>query len=210
MIIELKNICFCVLLLSTISCVNNTNQKETVRSNAIEMLKDSTFYSITNAVKNKKHVESLVLRDQKLEHFPIEIFELENLKYLDLSMNNFTDIPDGISQLKNLEELVIAYSKIIEVPNSIGGMRSLKKLVLLHSQVNFIDSSICNLENLESINLNYNQIRELPECICELQSLKELYILYKKGSDNIGQKKYQFFKKCLPNTRIAYKEIGVQ
>ncbi len=200
---------FCFVI-STTSCINGVTERQNQNAQKIRTFQDSTFYSISNATKNKELVESLILRDQRLDSFPDEIVEFKNLRFLDLSMNNFSSIPAGISELKNLEELVIAYSKINEVPNSIKGLKNLKRLVLLYSQVEVVDKGICDLIKLVSINLSFNQLNTLPDCICQLESLKELNILYRKGSKHISQDKYVYFKECLKHTKIAYEEIGVQ
>lgn len=59
---------------------------------------------------------------------PAEIRQLQNLKTLDLSDNQFTGVPAEIGQLKNLEVLNLSNNLLTGLPYELGNLSKLKLL----------------------------------------------------------------------------------
>ncbi len=58
------------------------------------------------------HITTIGLADQKLSHFPEEIFTFKHLQKLDLSFNRIQTIPDNIECLKDLQVLILRKNRI--------------------------------------------------------------------------------------------------
>ena len=61
---------------------------------------------------------------------------LSSLKILNLSWNNFTELPEWIGELKSLEELNLWGNKLESLPESINALSSLKVLKLNYNKYN--------------------------------------------------------------------------
>lgn len=169
---------------------------------------DKIYNSINEALSNPLEAKILYLSDTNLIELPIEILKLEklerieldgnpninieqvlgiiskikNLKYLDLSEDNISILPETIGSLKNLEFLYLDDNNISVLPKSIN---NLSKLIELHIDSNklyklsFIDSDLPNLTN---INLNYNDFTEFPIELCTLKNIRRVMLWYNKIS----------------------------
>jgi len=134
-----------------------------------KVLKDlSTFISI---LKNLRRLE---LRGNRIGKFPIEVFSLSSLNYLDLSHNILKNIPDEINTLKSIECLDLGYNLLTELPISLGDLPNLKNLDLQHNRLSLLTDSIGRLKSLEGLNLHGNLFNKFPGSIEGLSSLQTL------------------------------------
>jgi len=86
------------------------------------------YTNLKKALKNKADVKILVLVDDGLKEFPMEIAELTNLKVLNLTDNEIRRIPKEINALKQLERLDLMKNKLGGLPLEITDLRNLKRL----------------------------------------------------------------------------------
>jgi Leucine-rich repeat (LRR) protein len=101
---------------------------------------------------------------------------LNSLKYLDLSCNDFTKMPIEICNLNLLEMWDFSANKLIELPSEIGNLRLLKELYIADNELINLPFEICNLNLLEILNVSDNKltglseslIREMSECLHSL------------------------------------------
>jgi internalin A len=84
----------------------------------------------------------------KLTEFPDAVFQLTNLKILNLSFNKITSIPEALRQLSNLTQLNLRINQITSIPEALG-----------------------QLSNLTHLHLNNNQITSIPEVFKQLPKL---------------------------------------
>ncbi|XP_070458309.1 leucine-rich repeat-containing G-protein coupled receptor 6 isoform X2 [Equus przewalskii] len=121
--------------------------------------------------------------------------------YLDLSMNNLTELRPGLfSRLRFLEELRLSGNHLSQIPGqafsglhslkilmlqnnelagvpaeALGELRSLQSLHLHNNRIQHLGThSFEGLHNLETLDLNYNELREFPIAIRTLGRLQEL------------------------------------
>ncbi|XP_042114130.1 leucine-rich repeat-containing G-protein coupled receptor 6 isoform X4 [Peromyscus maniculatus bairdii] len=121
--------------------------------------------------------------------------------YLDLSMNNLTELQPGLfHHLRFLEELRLSGNHLSHIPGkAFSGLHSLKILMLQSNQLRGIPAealwelpslqslhlhnnriqhvgthSFEGLHNLETLDLNYNELQEFPVAIRTLGRLQEL------------------------------------
>ncbi|XP_070571196.1 uncharacterized protein [Ptychodera flava] len=147
-----------------------------------------------------KQLKSLDLRNNQLSSLPRSLSQDHpDLETLDISGNEFTDIPpeldlkslrrfaisgnsissireDDIEDLNNLEELDASNNNLSDVPASLGNLHRLKKLNIGSNNLTTVPSEIGQLDKLETLDLSNNEMEVLPPEVCQLRSLESLYI----------------------------------
>ena len=120
---------------------------------------------------------------------PKELFELQQLKTLILSMNSFNEIPQEIGRLKGLEELVFIESDFERLPDSVGELSNLTYLnVSENPSLRILPESLGKLTNLKYLYLNDNpQLIELPENLKNLIHLETVRISNREAFTNIPE-----------------------
>jgi Leucine-rich repeat (LRR) protein len=157
-------------------------------------------YSLEMAMEKPEEVEELYLHQRNLDVFPSEIFQLKNLKKLDLSLNKITEIPKEINQLtritelhlrnnnltdcsfENLDELIFSKLQALDlygnslsiIPSKIFKFKNLQVLSLDKNRIKEVSSELIKLKALIHIGLSYNCIKTLPSQIGQLKNLKGL------------------------------------
>ncbi|KAF7661841.1 hypothetical protein LDENG_00252590 [Lucifuga dentata] len=100
--------------------------------------------------------------------------------YLDLSMNNITELPAYVfKNFPYLEELRLAGNDLSFIhPEALSGLHQLKVLMLQNNQLKTVPSSaLKNLHSLQSLRLDANHITTVPEDSFEgLQQLRHLWL----------------------------------
>ncbi|XP_008574327.1 PREDICTED: leucine-rich repeat-containing G-protein coupled receptor 5 isoform X3 [Galeopterus variegatus] len=102
--------------------------------------------------------------------------------YLDLSMNNISQLPPSpLHSLRFLEELRLAGNALTYIPKgAFAGLHSLKVLMLQNNQLRQVPSeALQNLRSLQSLHLHNNRILSLgKKCFDGLHSLETLDLNY--------------------------------
>uniref|UniRef100_A0A8C5E6K9 Leucine-rich repeat-containing G-protein coupled receptor 4 n=1 Tax=Gouania willdenowi TaxID=441366 RepID=A0A8C5E6K9_GOUWI len=100
--------------------------------------------------------------------------------YLDLSMNNITELPANVfKNFPYLEELRLAGNDLSFIhPEALSGLHQLKVLMLQNNQLKTVPSAaLKNLHSLQSLRLDANHITTVPEDSFEgLQQLRHLWL----------------------------------
>ncbi len=168
-------------------------QEITLMSNNIESLPESlkeckslkhlrlSFKSFTGLLDS--YMETLIKKGQiKSEHIPAVVFELENLRELNLKGTKINNLPDN--SLNNLEELQLdrnyfdTITELVFKPMA----ASLRVLTLSSNLLKDIPEEINSLVNLRVLDLSYNQIENLPTRLGGLANLSDLNL----GNNNIS------------------------
>jgi Leucine-rich repeat (LRR) protein len=113
------------------------------------------------------------------EHIPQVIFELENLRTLDLSSTKINTISNEHT-LIHLTELNLSYNSFYEIPESLCSMEQLKILDMSHNRIRFIPEYFYQIKQLEYLNLSFNQLTLLSRLFARLQVLKNLNVNHNK------------------------------
>lgn len=134
------------------------------------------------------YMENLISKGQiKSEHIPMVIFELENLRSLDLKNTKINSLPEN--NLLNLEEIYLDHNYFDSfLDGTLKPMnKSLKVLTMSHNLLKEIPSEVLNVPNLEVLDVSFNDIVKLPTYF-NLFNLKELYLTENKVNsiENIG------------------------
>lgn len=106
---------------------------------------------------------------------------LENLEYLDLSYNKFTDIDELFifeTMPNNVTFISVAYNDITELSDGVfDDLTSLRELDLSHNRISELSAEVFNnLTMLETLNLNNNTITSLNGFLDNLDSLVHLFL----------------------------------
>lgn len=100
--------------------------------------------------------------------------------YLDLSMNNISQLPASLlHRLRFLEELRLAGNALTHIPKgAFTGLHSLKVLMLQNNQLRQVpEEALQNLRSLQSLRLDANRISYVPpSCFSGLHSLRHLWL----------------------------------
>ncbi|KAG8563932.1 hypothetical protein GDO81_016259 [Engystomops pustulosus] len=144
---------------------------------------------ITSAVADLprfSHLRSLILkgghlwddygRCQKglLSTLPPDLSKLSLLRHLDLSFNNFSELPSCVTALTSLNSLHLGHNQLRTLPDDIGEMIFLTDLFLMSNQLAELPAGIGQLKNLEKMDVSENKLLSLPEEIGSLQKCMDL------------------------------------
>ncbi len=111
---------------------------------------------------------------EKLTEIPAEVFELEWLEVLNLSVNQLTTLPEAIARLQQLTSLGLSDNQLTTLPEAIARLQQLTSLDLSHNGLTTLPEAIANLQQLTSLDLSHNGLTTLPEAIVHLQQLTSL------------------------------------
>lgn len=123
------------------------------------------------------------LGHDQLTTLPFELFQLTNLRRLDLSGNQLTSLPIELCQLTNLTELNLSGNQLATLPSEICQLRKLKKISLRANNPITLLPELCQLINLTDIDLGGNQFTTLPSELFQLTNLRRLDLSYNQLAD---------------------------
>jgi Leucine-rich repeat (LRR) protein len=135
---------------------------------------DSVFAytSIAEAMINPDKVIKLELDKKHLKVFPMEIFKMKNLQYLDVSKNGLKEIPDSLNYLLNLQYFNASNNKIETIPNSITKLQNLRWLIINRNEISSVAFGIGTLEKLEYLDMWSNNLSYFSESLRQLKNIK--------------------------------------
>jgi len=118
----------------------------------------ATYTNLAEALKQPLQVTRLNLSKQQLKTLPNDFKKLQNLEYLDLSLNLFQGFPEIILSLKKLQTLKLTtnYSgsmKIYEIPAQVTRLKQLRYLDISHLPLRKEPKAIYQLRNLEVLKM---------------------------------------------------------
>lgn len=120
------------------------------------------IYKSMKEVRRPDSVYHLKLNFKRLKKIPEKVFEMHNLRTLDLGRNFIDSIPPEIGTLTKLEILDLRRNKIRIVPPEIGKLVNLKKLILSRNPILDLPDEMGNLTQLEELILWCTGIVSFP------------------------------------------------
>ena len=99
---------------------------------------------------------------------------MTNLQELDLSQNNLPRVPDALYSLLNLRRLNLSDNQITELSTAIELWTKLETLNICRNKLSAIPASLCKIVTLRRLYLNDNQLdfEGIPSGIGKLSSLQ--------------------------------------
>lgn len=157
------------------------------------------FTSLDSALKNPEKVVKLVLRKQKFDQFPAELWKFPNLQYLDLSKNKIKEVPDSINFFTQLQVLHLSKNNIEFLPREIGDLSNLMILDINQNELTAIPPQIGKLKKLRYLDLWSNNISIFPE---ELKDLAGTLMVLDLRVILINAETQEHIRAMLPGTVI--------
>ncbi|XP_057333310.1 E3 ubiquitin-protein ligase LRSAM1-like isoform X1 [Microplitis mediator] len=99
---------------------------------------------------------------------------LSLITLLDISDNEFTNLPSEIYYLSLLEELYMQNNNLKKLPTELTELSNLQILNVANNKLNFLPESIGNLKNLNILDISDNSVTKLPKSLGEAQKLIEI------------------------------------
>jgi Leucine-rich repeat (LRR) protein len=161
----------------------------------------AAYTNLAEALKQPELVVKLVLRKEKLDSFPVELWRFPNLQYLDLSRNNIREIPDSISKLANLQVLHLSKNRIEYMPRTIGDLTWLRILNVNQNELYVLPPQIGKLKHLEVLDLWSNNIGAFPD---ELQQISGNLKVLDLRSILVNRETQERVKNMLPQTKVYF------
>jgi Leucine-rich repeat (LRR) protein len=137
-------------------------------------------YNLQSALQQPEAVTGLFLNRMELATIPPEVFQLPNLKELDLSYNTVEELPPDIFRLSNLEKLVLSNNRIQRLPLEFEKLTLLREIRLDHNQMTVWPEVLHRLPRLEKIGLNHNRLESIPRETGPFPCLLDLSIAHNK------------------------------
>lgn len=135
----------------------------------VEVVPISVLY-LPRCLKNMG-VESIRLRQGRLQEVPDVLWELPDLKSLFLGHNAIRSLPSDLSHLHKLETIELESNQITEIPVF---PPSLKVLNIKNNRISQVSPNIGFLTNLETLTLTDNPIAFIDQEIGHCTSLRYL------------------------------------
>ena len=99
-------------------------------------------------ISTSPNLRKLNLSHKDLTEIPDEVYRLKLLRVLDLSYNNLTVIPESIFKLPHLRTLVVSHNHISSLPFALG-TSSIQDLIVDYNNIDFIlPITLTGLRNL--------------------------------------------------------------
>lgn len=115
--------------------------------------------------------------------FPATINKFPALEFLDISSNEFSHVPEAIFDLLELRVLNVSFLGFDPLTNNIKQLTKLEVLASSGNYNSYIRDSIIHLKNLQALSFNANNITYIPwHVLAELPLLESLGL----GNNSIG------------------------
>lgn len=150
--------------------------------NYYKFIQELAETDLWNKIKNTSY---LSIVKAGIVEMPDFIFEMTNLKVLNLSCNKITEIPDKICTLNNLQMFTIDHNNINRISENIH------ELPLIHFSIrdnNLSDLPMTIIElPVKVLDLSYNNFFELPTYFGSFEYLEILFVNNNKNLRSIPQ-----------------------
>ena len=149
---------------------------------ALGELDDLYFLCLGNLTGLLKELSSngIIGASNLFLHLPNSIYQLSNLRILDLSiLPEITSLPEINEKSSKLMVIDLRGSGLTSLPKSIANFRELQVLSLgVSNDFTELSDEICRLPKLRQLDLSRSNIASLPDSIGQLKSLERLDLSY--------------------------------
>ncbi|KAL1023195.1 hypothetical protein UPYG_G00037530 [Umbra pygmaea] len=120
-----------------------------------------------------QNLEKLELAGNRdLDQLPLEISNLRKLYHLDLSLNQFTEIPESVVRLPALQWLDMGGNRLQSLPHDIHRMEKLHTMWLQRNELETLPDNICYMQSLDTLVLSNNKLHNIPSMMEDMNNLR--------------------------------------
>ncbi|OQR92204.1 hypothetical protein THRCLA_08763, partial [Thraustotheca clavata] len=136
-------------------------------------LVDLSLTNVPNNVMELSHLTKLNLRNNQLEHLPMDMVEsLPHLEILNLAQNQLSTLPPNIGSLQKLSHLFAQSNRLLSLPISLMNCTKLRELYVQHNAIRELPDEYVHLTNLDVLSIAHNDIKSLSKAFNALSNLK--------------------------------------
>lgn len=143
-------------------------------------------------------VESILATNNAILQIPEVIQKYKNLRLLDLSNNQISDISESVTLCSNLVTFIARHNLLDEhsLPKQFNSLKSLRELNLSGNRLSRIPYEILELSSLQILHLGANRVEFISKDISQMKRLEVLYL----GGNIISELPYEIGE--LKNLRV--------
>lgn len=123
-------------------------------------------------IEKAKQTQELDLSGMGFEKLPQAVWELGNLKTIDLYNNKLTELPESLAQFQSLEKLFASKNPITTLPLFLSDLSNLRVLKIDDAQITEFPNWLCKHPVLEDISLENNLIEIIPSALKDMPKLR--------------------------------------
>lgn len=146
------------------------------------IIRSNRLTALSPVVLNLKHLTQLSLKGNRFTTFPLEICQLTRLRWLSLAENQLRDIPCDIGNLQDLELLSVATNRLTSLPETITRCTKLVGLDIQRNALSSLPEQLGQCTKLEILLVQRNRLSGLPSSLESCVSLKKLNFAYNELS----------------------------
>ncbi|MDG1733229.1 MAG: leucine-rich repeat-containing protein kinase family protein [Thalassotalea sp.] len=117
-----------------------------------------------------KRLKILFLSQNNFRQFPEILKHCPNLEMIGFKSNKITTVAEN-SLPEKTRWLILTDNKISALPDSMGDLGNLQKLMLAGNRISSLPESMAKCKNLELIRLSENRLSQLPNWLLQLPKL---------------------------------------
>ncbi len=133
-------------------------------------LSNNKLNSLPNELKQLKKLKIFFASNNDFESLPEVLGECPQLEMVGFKSNKISHIPEKALPSR-LRWLILTENKITELPDSIGERARLQKLALAGNRLKHLPKNMSRLKNLELVRISANQLTECPDQLLGLPKL---------------------------------------
>lgn len=124
----------------------------------LELNRQKTYYSLSEALQSPEQVYKLSLSDNQLKTLPADIGRLRNLQVLNLSQNKLRTLPPEIAQLSNLQVLILNRNRLTTLPDTLKVLGNMEQMYVAYNRLDELPVWVGGLSHLRRLDITANQL----------------------------------------------------
>uniref|UniRef100_A0A6U6BRA6 Disease resistance R13L4/SHOC-2-like LRR domain-containing protein n=2 Tax=Guillardia theta TaxID=55529 RepID=A0A6U6BRA6_GUITH len=121
-------------------------------------------------------IRYMVLAENRLQSFPMELGLMTNLTILDVRQNRISAVPPAVGSLRNLQIFDASQNFIQTLPTQMKQNVVLQELLLESNRLSVVPDVVAELQHLKELRLSNNQILTLPDLSNSAGKLEILFL----------------------------------
>ncbi|MEM6452636.1 MAG: leucine-rich repeat-containing protein kinase family protein [Cyanobacteria bacterium P01_D01_bin.105] len=134
------------------------------------VLSDNKLRSLPPEFAQLTQLKIVFFNNNLFEAFPAVLAKCPNLSMISFKGNQLNVIPEGVLS-PTVRWLILTDNNISSLPNDIGQLGKLQKLMLAGNELRSLPANMKNCQSLELIRLSANQLTTLPKWLFALPRL---------------------------------------